>query len=298
MLEDRYYMRQPEFVPHRSATVILLAINVAVFLLEAIIPPRMFPYGYLALSWVGISHGFVWQLLTYQFMHAGIIHLLLNGMGIYVFGRELELGLGVRRFLALYFLSGVLGGILQVAFGAVASNFMEYSWARQFAGATVGASAGVCGLVAAYAMFYPERTLTLLVFFVLPVSMQAKHLLLGSILLAVFGLLTPFLSDSMARSSVAHAAHLGGLIGGMAFVRYALDWGWRLPRFGGGKKSRLVRVKAGGYEQAPAEPQPPEDFLSQEVDPILDKISAHGIQSLTERERRILQAARDRMKGR
>jgi hypothetical protein len=100
-------------------------------------------------------------------------------------------------------------------------------------------------------------------------------------------------------SDVAHAAHLGGMLFGIFFIRYALDWHWprlRLPR---PKARPLVRVQSDKTvylsKSNPIEDLPAEEFLSREVDPILDKISAHGIQSLTERERRILEAARAKM---
>jgi membrane associated rhomboid family serine protease len=242
---------------------------------------------YLALSVFGLGHGFVWQLLTYQFMHGGWLHLLLNCWAIYVFGREIENTLGWKRFLTLYFSSGVIGGLFQVLLGVVAGG--------AFTAPVVGASAGAFGLVAAFATLYPERTLTLLLFFVIPVSLRAKFLLLFCGLLTFFGLVFP-------TDNIAHAAHLGGMITGIAFVRYAIHWQW--PRFQQ-RRARpfrpLVKVsrrESGGWGRSQAvedEDLPPEEFLSQEVDPILDKISAHGIQSLTERERRILERAGEKM---
>ena len=244
---------------------------------------------YFALSLAGLQHGFVWQLLTYQFMHAGWLHLLLNCWAIFVFGREVEQTLGRNSFLTLYFSSGVIGGLFQALAGLALGG--------AFAGSVVGASAGAFGLVAAYATLYPERPLMLLLFFIIPVSMRAKFLLLFSALLTVFGLIFP-------TDNIAHAAHLGGMLTGIAFVRYALRWDWHWPRFrrAGRQTLRpLVKVPRGasgpwGQNQLGTDEElPPEEFLSKEVDPILDKISAHGIQSLTERERRILQTARDKM---
>jgi hypothetical protein len=164
----------------------------------------------------------------------------------------------------------------------------------------VGASAGALGLVAAYATLYPERPLMLLLFFIIPVSMRAKFLLLFSALLALFGVIFPV-------SNVADAAHLGGIIVGVLYIRYAVHWEWHWPRLrrgGNQPPRRLVRVSSGssaawGRNRGYSDDEiPADEFLSKEVDPILDKISAHGIQSLTERERRILQSARDRIKRR
>ena len=104
--------------------------------------------------------------------------------------------------------------------------------------------------------------------------------------------------------NIAHAAHLGGMLTGIVFVRYAIHWHWHWPRL-----RRTAEPAAAPVGQAPHraaalwgqssarvdEDLPPEEFLSKAVDPILDKISAHGIQSLTERERRILETAREKM---
>ena len=282
-------MRRPGMHWPWSATVVLLVVNVAAFIVQNVLYRFTdFPTNaYLALSVYGLGHGFVWQLLTYQFMHGGWLHLLLNCWAIYVFGREIEETLGGKSFLTLYFSSGVVGGLFQVLLGVVAGG--------AFARPVVGASAGAFGLVAAFATLYPERTLTLLLFFVIPVSLRAKFLLLFSGLLAFFGIVFP-------GDNIAHAAHLGGMLSGIAFVRYAIHWHW--PHFPP-RRARpfrpLVKVSRGEHggwgRHKPAEDEdlPPEEFLSREVDPILDKISAHGIQSLTERERRILEKAREKM---
>ena len=280
-------MRRPAFGIAWSATVILLAVNVGAFLLQEVLANfTRFPVlGYFALSVDGLRHGFVWQLLTYQFLHGGIMHLILNCWAIFVFGRELEATLGRVAFTTLYFSSGIIGGLFQALAGVLLGG--------QFAVPVVGASAGAFGLVAAYAALYPERPLMLLLFFIIPVSMRAKFLLLFSALLALFGLVFPW-------GNVAHAAHLGGMVMGIVFVRYAIHWHWRWPRLSALRKQSHPLVKTGrrgrwGQSRHGAEELPPDEFLSKAVDPILDKISAHGIQSLTERERRILEQAREKM---
>jgi membrane associated rhomboid family serine protease len=302
MLEDRYYMRQSAFDSRRSATMLLLIANVAAFLLECIYyhyPPQFPPGDYLALSWDGLRSGHLWQLVTFQFMHAGLVHLLVNCWAIYAFGREVEIALGTKRFLVLYFGSGIIGGLFQAFAGSLVQVFPNSGWARLFAAPTVGASAGALGLVAAYATLFPERILTLLLFFIIPVNMRAKFLLLFSALLSVFGLLFP-----ASTGTVADAAHLGGMLTGIFFVRYAMHWNFHFPslnRRGGSPPRRLVKVSSSnsarwGRAKSVAETElPADEFLSREVDPILDKISAHGIQSLTDRERRILETARQRM---
>jgi membrane associated rhomboid family serine protease len=299
MLEDRDYMRQPEFdgphwVPHFhprwSWTVALLAVYAIVFVAEILVSPTPrqlipgndFCYKYFALSKDGLAHGFVWQLLTYQFMHVGLLHLLLNSWAIYVFGRELEAMLGGARFLTLMFSSGVVGGVFQV--------LAAWVWPQLFGGAVVGASACAFGLVAAFAMIYPERELMMLIFFVIPVHMRAKTLLIFSAVLAVGGVVFPL-------TNVANAAHLGGMAMGWFFVRKIMRADWsRLE----GTLRVFSKTSRSGTSPAPHHPVEKSalENVTDEVDPILDKISAQGIQSLTARERAVLEAARKKMSQR
>ena len=300
MLEDRSYMRAPSSGPRWSAAIALLLINVAVFILQEIHRASLHvPIGYyissspFTLSLDGLKHGYIWQLFTFQFMHAGVMHLLLNSIAIYFFGRALEDTLGKARFLKLYLACGVCGGLLQMA-GAL-------FFPSHLGGSVVGASAGGMGLIAAFATMFPEQRLTLLLFFVIPISLQAKVLLWISAGLAIFGILLP--SDN-----VAHAAHLGGMLAGIAYIRWFVHsqisfTGWRPFRrspsvrelVGANSARRPSWRRAKSPPPLPVQELPSAEFISQEVDPILDKISAHGIHSLTERERQILDAARKKM---
>ena len=298
MLADRHYMRQPSYSPRWSFTVTLLIVNVAVFLAEALVRTARpgFPLNeYFALSVVGLKHGYIWQLLTYQFMHAGWLHLLLNGWAIFMFGREVESTLGRTKFLTLYFSSGIIGGLLQ-ALGTILFPY-HFGYTEQFGWpSVVGASAAAFGLVAAFATLYPERMLTLLLFFIIPINMPAKALLLISTLVAIYGL-------AVVHDNVAHAAHLGGILTGLIFIRYAMYWNFAWPwkrRTTRRLERETVKVSAGKYSlwnrvEKPTEDYSTTEFISREVDPILEKISAHGIHSLTERERQILDAARKKM---
>jgi membrane associated rhomboid family serine protease len=307
MLEDRDYMRQPEyhdssgrgpFRPRWSWTVILLAVYVLVFLANQI-ADHFFPGnhffraqpvltesgvgflpGYLPLSAEGLERGYLWQLLTYQFLHSGWMHLFLNGWAIYVFGRELEHFIGGRKFLALVLSSGIVGGVLQVLVAVI--------WPGYFGGDVVGASAGAFGLIAAYALMFPDRELQLLLFFVIPVRLRARTLLIGLAAIALVGFSFPKLMPG-----VAHAAHLGGMAMGWFFVRKIMQGDW--SRLGGVLRP-FKKVKSPRARPDKAEEKSTADFMESEVDPILDKISAHGIQSLTAREREILEAARKQVR--
>ena len=281
-------MRESQFRSGHSITLILVVINVAVFLVQAVLErfTKFETFHYFALSVAGLQHGFVWQFLTYQFMHGSLLHLVVNVWAIYVFGNEVELALGRRSFLTLYLGSGIIGGIVQTLVG--------FAFGREFAAPVVGASAAAFGLATAFALLFPDRLL--LLFFVIPI--RAKYLLIISGLLTIYGLMFP-------GGNIAHAAHLGGMLSGLIYVRYASQWNWRWPKFKLRRPSpRLVKVSSDqarrwAKSRTPeAEDLPADEFLSKEVDPILDKISASGIQSLTERERRILEKARAKMAGR
>ena len=282
-------MRRGSFRVQPSVTLMLVIANIVAFILHRYVLPRVFGPAIesdLALSVNGLKHGHVWQLLTFQFMHAGWIHLLLNCWAIFMFGREVEESLGRKSFLTLYFTSGIIGGLFQTLFGVLLGG--------AFAASVVGASAGAFGLVAAFAVLYPERPLMLLLFFIIPINMRAKFLLLFSGIIAVLGILFP-------ADNVAHAAHLGGMLTGILFVRYVIHWNLRWPGLRRNRREplrRLVKVPSqkpamwGGTKDEMDEDLPPQEFLSKEVDPILEKISAQGIQSLTDRERLILEKAR------
>ena len=288
MLEDRDYMRQPEsrdsgwssrFNFQWSWTVALLVAYVIVFIGEqamARFAPGNGYFGYLALSRDGLAHGYYWQLITYQFMHAGWLHLLLNCWAIYVFGREMEEVFGGKRFLALVFSSGIVGGVCQMLTAIL--------WPQLFDSPVVGASAGAFGLVAAFAAVFPDRELTMLIFYFIPIQLRAKTLLVFSAVLAVVGIVHPI--DNMAN-----AAHLGGMVMGWFFVR-------KIIRSAAHELTGPVWVQPESEPAAPPLIRPQKstaEIVANEVDPILDKISAQGIQSLTARERAVLEAARKKM---
>jgi rhomboid family protein len=295
MLEDRDYMRQPDYGgPRISFTIALVIVNAAVFIAELLAFNNPGGYDfidrYFALSLNGLKHGYIWQLVTFQFLHAGWLHLIFNLIAIFFFGRPVEMALGRKHFLTLYLSSGVLGGLCQM--GAA------WAWPLRFGGAVLGASAGAYGLVAAFAVMNWWERFTLLIYF-FPVTMRGRTLLWCSIGLAVIGFFTP-------HSHIANVAHLGGILTGALYIRQIIQgrWHWpqwRLPlsRRAAPREYAIKRAGKGPFWRSSAN-EPDEDlsadeFLKSEVDPILDKISAHGIQSLTAREREILEKARSKM---
>jgi membrane associated rhomboid family serine protease len=296
MLEDRDYMRQPAYhEPRISFTVALLIVNAVVFVIQLI--SANFPHGqeiqdkYFALSLDGLEHGFIWQLITFQFMHSTVhwTHILFNSLAIFFFGRSVETVLGRNRFLAVYFSSGIIGGAVQMLFA--------WQIPKYFDAPVVGASAGAYGLVAAFAVLNWTEQFTLLIYFI-PVTMRGRTLLWVSIVLALVGLLTP-------GSGVANATHLGGILTGYFCVRHIFQNRWPQLELPERRKPRELAAKISGkytfWRSAASKPDEElsaAEFLQREVDPILEKISAHGIQSLTARERETLEKAREKMQRR
>jgi membrane associated rhomboid family serine protease len=289
MLDDRPYMRNVSFGPAWSATKAILYANVAFFVIQQIlIHYTDVPLAhYFYLSKEGIASGYVFQLVTYQFLHGGVFHLLCNLLVIYFFGKALEEVLGAKDYLMLYFTGGVVGGIFQTG--------LAWGFPDTFYGQVVGASAAGFALVAAFAQMFPERTITLLLFFVIPVSLRAQTLLWIAIGLAVFGIIVP-------TSNVAHGAHLGGIVVGLSYVHFVIKNSWRFTmpsfsRIAPQKVRARITTKSWSANAKDAEEVGAGggDFISKEIDPILEKISEHGIHSLTEKERAILESARSRM---
>jgi hypothetical protein len=218
-------------------------------------------------------------------MHANFWHIVVNSWAIYLFGREIEGTLGPKKFLILYLVGGAVGGLFQVLAASI--------WPGLFGGPVVGASASGFGLMAAYAVLFPERELTLLF---PPVTFHAKTMLILSAVLAVAGIVFPM-------DNVANAAHLGGMLTGFVFIRRfvqgrGLPWGFHpdpsVPgEFAGARSGKTPFWRSAA--SPPEEGLSTDEFVKSEVDPILDKISRHGIQSLTGRERQILEKARARM---
>ncbi len=282
MLDDRSYMRATRR-PYWSATTILLVSLGICFIIQTILVYRtdVNVEGLFALSDAGLKKHFYWQLLTFQFLHGGFLHLAGNGLGLYFFGRAMEEALGSKGMLLLYFLSGTIGGLAQVLFGlAFGLHYL-----------VLGASAGVFGLIAAFAVRSPNEPITMFFFF-LPITFPAKVLLALEGGYAIANLFVPLMGGT------AHAAHLGGMLTGILFMQSnSLSSGaWRPFS----KRSAVREPVSAGSQRAWRRPRKSDetaggDFISREVDPILEKISAHGIHSLTERERQILEAARKKM---
>lgn len=149
-----------------------------------------------------LTGGFMpWQLVTYAFLHGGLGHLFFNMLGVYMFGSELERLWGRNRFIQFYLASVLSAAALQLVVTSMSPT--PYP--------TVGASGGLFGLLLAFGMTFPNRTIMPLF---PPIPMKAK------VFVAVYGGLELLFGVTGTTSGVAHFAHLGGMLGGFLMLRY------------------------------------------------------------------------------
>ena len=245
----------------------LLIANVATFVLLLMLPERMW-----ALEWLAFRPDRVltrpWGAITYMFVHADLIHLLVNMLVLFFFGPPLEDRWGSREFLRYYLICG-MGGVLL--------SFLLAPGAP-----IVGASAACYGLMLAFAMSWPDAPIY--VWGIFPV--KAKYLV------GFFFLLTFVQAFGAPGGPVAHMAHLGGLLTGLVYIR--ADWrpGARLESI----KRRVSRIRRLAIVPRNKESQPrssswradDEGELLDAVDRVLDKISTEGMSALTRDERKLL----------
>ena len=208
MLENRDMPPTPERASFRwTATLVLIVINIAAFLLQRWVIPHDFTARYLNLSAYGISHGYLWELLTYQFLHGSFGHILFNCLTLYMFGRVVESELGLKRYVPLYLASGIFGGLLHI--------FAAFVWPAYFNIPVVGASAGIFGVVAAFAMLFPDQPL----YFLFVIKMRAHTLLWIELVITALGIAFPASGLMVSLfGNTAHTAHLGGILAGLALV--------------------------------------------------------------------------------
>ena len=180
----------------------LLIINAAVFFFQLLASNFMIggkPGLYVLQEWFALNpivegaNFQVWQLITYQFMHAGFGHIFFNMFMLWMFGMEIENILGSKKFLYYYLICGVAAGLAQLFIAPIFSS----------PALTIGASGAVFGVMIAFALMFPDRLIFL--WFLIPI--KAKYLIGFLFVLEIF-----WIGD--AGSNVAHLAHLGGAIAG------------------------------------------------------------------------------------
>jgi len=190
--------------PLPPGTQALLWINVIAFLLDSYLGGRLsqelalWPIGSDAAGGTGFLP---WQLITYSFFHEGFSHIFLNMLGLVMFGSDIERVWGRSRFLTYYFSCVLSAGLTQLVF----------TWVTGSMGPTVGASGGVFGLLLAFALLFPRRTVILIF---PPIPMPAW------LFVTVYGVIELLQGVTGTQAGVAHFAHLGGMLGGWLMIRY------------------------------------------------------------------------------
>jgi membrane associated rhomboid family serine protease len=295
MLSDRPYMRDSYSRSGASVLTWLMCAIVAGFILQNVIYWWINPRAGQAfermfeLSIGGLKSGHVWTLVTYGFLHSlgSFLHIIGNLLALFFLGRALLPLLGSRRFLGLFF-GGVVGGAIL---------WTATHWGQ--GGSVVGASAGVLALLVVYACINPNQPITLLLFFILPVTLKPKWIAFGVLALDGVGFL---FYEMMGRGSpfgYAHSAHLGGMAAGWLFYRLVHQRDW----LHAGRSGAAIEVPR-WFRRAKASPAPPtyhvnvstppsREDLRAEIDRILDKINSHGFGALTAEEKRRLDEAKN-----
>ena len=191
-------------------TTLLIIANVAVYFLEQLTPGLVGAFALWPLGAAQAGGGTFapWQLVSYAFLHGGMLHLAFNMFALYMFGGAIEQVFGTRRYLTYYFVCVVSAALTQLVFAAVSGGMYP----------VVGASGGVFGLLLAYAMYFPNSRVMLIF---PPIPMQARTFVL------VYAALELFLGVTGTQEGVAHFAHLGGMIGGYLMLRYGRRTGAR-----------------------------------------------------------------------
>ena len=205
-------IRKPLRYSFFNATLYLIAANILFFALGYTFPLVKV---YMALNPAAVLSGYLWQIITYMFAHADISHLLINMLGLFIFGTAVERSMGSREFLLFYLLTGTLAGIASLGI-YVATG----SWYTML----LGASGAVYALLLAFAVLNPEARIFL--YGILPV--RAPVLVLGYAGIEIASQLFSF------RSSVAHLTHLAG---------FFWSWLYFLVRFGINPAKRLFKSR-------------------------------------------------------
>lgn len=189
--------------PLTPAVKALIWINIGMFLVPLVIPQISW---YLALVPAAvIERLFIWQPLTYMFLHDGVFHIVLNMLMLWMFGTDLERAWGTRFFARYYAVTGIGAAAATILASLVPSRFADVLYLTP----TVGASGAIYGLLVAYGLSFPNRPVYLYLLF--PVPARVFVLIMGAIELLS--------SISGGRSNIAYSAHLGGLVVGYLYLR-------------------------------------------------------------------------------
>ena len=244
-----------------DAIKILVSINFGIYLLQSISGKEDLFFRLFGLvPSTFISELMLWQPFTYMFLHApfyssvGISHILLNMLGLWVFGRELEQAWGKTHFLKYYFITGVGSGLITYLFQMGSDN------------PVIGASGAVYGVLLAYGVSYPNRMLY--IWGIIPVKSMWLVIIMGSI--AFFGVLGN-------ADGISHVTHISGMVIGYFLLKKR--WRWKDVLFAIRKKTIEFQV------QRHEEKDIKVNMLQKDIDMILEKIQKLGFNELSDEEK-------------
>ncbi len=301
-------------------TQALLVSTIFVFVFQLIIglpdPMRNTPFAeffyllFMLRADLFFQEHFLWQPLTHMFLHVGPLHILFNMLCLFFVGPFLERRIGPLNYLAVYFLGGFLGGILQVLFSATTP--------------LLGASGGVFAVILGFCALEPNRRILLLLFLIVPVPLRCRTLAIGLLGTSAIMQVLSFFPGFGAISDLGHMAHLGGGLTGWVYVMLLRQKNPGIApkrRFTDPREfdpvvesRRISRENASEERHRPerVEPQPrprtrgdggffprPAQGISprnrtphsgrsadeEETERILDKVAREGLHSLTRKER-------------
>ncbi len=300
MLYDRSYMKKPFSGGLRSSVDKLLILFITTFVLQIVF--ELFTnsglgsglhYEYIGFSNHFFDSGLVWSVFTYPLLHDGPLVLLANLLGLHFIGRSVESELGNANFHWLCFISLISGAMLWIVF-----HYTDYP-----SSFLSGSTSIVLSLLTYFCFTYPDRPITFLLLFVIPVTLKPKFILMGLLGLELFGFVFWELRDNSQGANFS--AHLGGMLAG-AFVYWFLISGKLFPSFVFStktpkpinpiKKTSFFTNKSGSPKPSYSVDFSNQHSLQSEVDRILDKINEKGFGTLTQAEKNTLDKAKGLLK--
>jgi len=280
-IHDRPYMQQDYQPPGGRITFgmpkpgkavkWLLIANIVMFVLQIFLGRQMEQW----LTVTAVVWWEVWRYLTFQFLHADPFHLLFNMLGLYFLGMYLERAWGTRRFLTFYLVCGAVAGLTHVA--------LSWSFRTDLFVSLLGASGGVYAVVLACAILFPHIRVIVILF---PMSIRmAAALFLGIAIINVLIGIRSALAGGPLSGGISHVAHLGG-------AAAAAVWVYVIPKLRGASGQVRGRINRGAWQRKMRKRADEEA----QIDRILSKIRNEGLDSLTNREKKILREATERQR--
>ena len=278
------YGKPPGLLDGAPVTKWLLISNIAIFFLDTLLTPEknqiseLFFWGFFSVEQAFNSFQ-IWRVLTFQFLHADMPHLIFNMIGIFFFGQHIERWMGSRIFTFYYLLCGIAGALFYTGLVLLTNFFGDLAPYIPM----VGASAGIFGILAAFYFVAPNAVVYLL--FVIPMKMRTMGILYFCF--EVFNIL------NKGNNAGGSAGHLGGVFLGLLIMKNATAKKWLTSLASIGIGATTKNKPKGKFQDAEIvreSNRSPID-VTDEVNLILEKISKDGMHSITPKEKKILEKA-------